>query len=118
MSTNALARSSRLQLTRTLRSAMCAAIAAWADATMDASSRRRKDLLRDKVPVRADFFKYVGKGADQITPIDVKEWQAELERRSNPPLNERSRWGCVRSSMSHINDAKSLWALPEPLTIR
>ncbi len=64
---------------------MSAAIAAWADATTDASSRRRGDLLRDKVRALADFFEFVGKDAGQVTPIDVKEWQAELEQRVLAP---------------------------------
>ena len=85
MTSTALARSTRLQLTRTLGKAMSAAIAAWADATTDASSRRRKDLLRDKVRALADFFEFARKPAGRVTPIDVKEWQAELEQRERSP---------------------------------
>ena len=85
MNSTALARSTRLQLTRTLGKAMSAAIAAWADATTDASSRRRRDLLRDKVRALADFFEFVGVPAGQVGPIDVKDWQAELEQRQLAP---------------------------------
>ena len=85
MTSTALARSTRLQLTGSLGTAMSAAIAAWADATTDASSRRRADLLRDKVRALAEFFEFVGMPPGQVTPIDVKEWQAELEQRGLAP---------------------------------
>ena len=61
------------------------AIAAWADATTDASSRRRKDLQRDKSRAVLDFFAFSGKSPEQVRPRDVKAWQAELERRELSP---------------------------------
>ena len=61
------------------------AIAAWADATTDASSRRRKDLRRDKSRAVLDFFAFSGKSPEQVRPRDVKAWQAELERRELSP---------------------------------
>ena len=58
------------------------AIALWADARTDPESARRRDLLRDKTKAVTDFFGYVGKHPAQVTPLDVKAWQAELESRS------------------------------------
>ena len=56
------------------------AIYAWADATTDATSERRDDLIRDKTRAVADGLQFIGKHLDQITPDDVKRWQADLER--------------------------------------
>ena len=106
MSSTPLARSTRLQLTRTFGKAMSAAIAAWADATTDASSRRRKDLLRDKVRALADFFEFVGTGPDQVTSIDVKEWQLELEQRQLSPST-------VYGMISRISSFYT-WAAKDP----
>jgi integrase len=57
------------------------AIALWADATTDATSDRRRDLLRDKCAILVDFFVIVAKPPSQVTPVDVKRWQAILEQR-------------------------------------
>jgi len=73
------------ELEKSIGQAMSAAVLAWADARTDASSRRRGDLLRDKTRAVADFFGFTKKGADQITPGDVKAWQAELEGRGLAP---------------------------------
>jgi integrase len=56
------------------------AISLWADARTDPESARRHDLLRDKTKAVASFFSYVGKHPAQVTALDVKAWQAELER--------------------------------------
>ena len=56
-------------------------ISAWADATTDATSLRRKDLLRDKSRAVVDFFQYIDKQIDQVRPTDVKRWQLDLENR-------------------------------------
>jgi integrase/recombinase XerC len=55
------------------------AISMWADCRTDATSRRRADLVRDKVNAVTDFFAWVGKPPAQVTPIDIKVWQSELE---------------------------------------
>ena len=57
------------------------AISLWADARTDPESARRRDLLRDKTRAVTDFFTYIGKHPAQVTALDVKAWQAELERR-------------------------------------
>jgi integrase len=60
-------------------SALSNAIALWADATTDATSSRRQDLLRDKRHAVADFFSFIRKHPAEIKPADVKAWQASLE---------------------------------------
>jgi integrase len=57
------------------------AISLWADARTDPESARRRDLLRDKIRAVAGFFTYIGKHPAQVTALDVKAWQAELEGR-------------------------------------
>ena len=51
----------------------------WADATTNAVSARRQDILRDKQKVVTSFFKFVSKLPGEVLPIDVKNWQAFLE---------------------------------------
>lgn len=51
----------------------------WAEATTDPESPRRLDLIRDKMLAVTDFFSLTGKAPGQVTPIDVKLWQAQLE---------------------------------------
>lgn len=67
------------------------AIAMWADATTAAGSKRRADLLRDKSKAVADFLAFTGKGPDQVIPLDVKVWQAELEGRGLAPATPPNR---------------------------
>lgn len=55
------------------------AILLWANATTDPESKRRRDLLRDKARAVGGFFAWVGKPPQQVTPIDIAAWQAELE---------------------------------------
>jgi integrase/recombinase XerD len=57
----------------------------WADATTDANSRRRRDLLRDKTRVVSSLFTWCRKQPGQVTEIDVKAWQAELETQGLAP---------------------------------
>lgn len=55
------------------------AIALWADATTDAGSDRRSDLLRDKTRAVTTFFGFAAKHAAEVLPLDVKKWQVALE---------------------------------------
>ena len=71
--------SSLVPLRRNVSPALITAIALWADATTDATSARRQDLLRDKKQAVARFFDSVGKHPADVSPLDVKEWQAALE---------------------------------------
>jgi integrase len=59
--------------------ALLNAIALWADATTDATSSRRQDLLRDKQQAIIAFFGFVNKHPAEIKPGDIKSWQAKLE---------------------------------------
>ena len=61
------------------------ALVNWADATTDPTSDRRDDLLHDKTKAVSDFFHWICKPVDQITPGDVKSWQFELEQRNLAP---------------------------------
>jgi integrase len=65
---------------RGLSIALQNAISLWADARTNPESARRRDLLQDKTKAVADFFTYVGKHPAQVTALDVKAWQTELER--------------------------------------
>ncbi len=72
-----------IKVTRTLTGE--APILAWADTKTDSTSSRRSDLIRDKVRAVVEFFSFSGKSSEQVTPGDVKLWQAELERKSLAP---------------------------------
>jgi len=61
------------------------ALVNWADATTDPTSDRRADLVRDKSKAVRDFFGWICKPVDQITPGDMKSWQFELEQRNLAP---------------------------------
>lgn len=50
----------------------------WADATTNADSPRRHDLIRDKSTAVKDFFSFVGVQPGVVTAEAVKEWQSEL----------------------------------------
>lgn len=63
------------------RVALRQAVALWAEATTDASSPRRADLLRDKQKIVADFFVAAGKSPAEVSPLDVKAWREALEQR-------------------------------------
>lgn len=59
--------------------AVAPAISLWVDHTTDPDSPRRADLVRDKSKAVLDFFAFTGKNPLNVTPLDVKTWQAELE---------------------------------------
>ncbi len=56
------------------------AIRLWADSSTAADSARRADLLRDKQHAVAAFFAFIGKHPADVVAVDVKAWQAEMER--------------------------------------
>lgn len=72
------------KLSRADWDALDGAISAWARKMTDASSRRWEDLLRDKQRAVYQFFKWVGKRPQQVTPADVAAWQEELRAQRNP----------------------------------
>src|SRR5215216_4830102 len=55
------------------------AVSLWADATTDAESIRRRDLLRDKTRAVIAFFDLTGKHPSAVLPSDVKRWQEAQE---------------------------------------
>jgi integrase len=63
------------------QAALVRALALWAEATTDASSARRADLLRDKQKAVAECFARIGRGPAEVTPLDVEAWRRELEGR-------------------------------------
>lgn len=86
--------------------ALDSALLAWADATTDPASERRHDLLRDKAKAVSSFFDWAGKSVDQVTPIDVKTWQAELEAQGKAPAT-------VYAMVSRISSFYG-WVLQSP----
>jgi len=96
--------------TEHLPDALQNAITTWADATTDAGSRRRHDLLRDKTRAVSSFFQHVRKEPQLVTPIDVKVWQAQLEDRELAPatvyarisrLSSFYRWAVAAEVLQH-----------------
>src|ERR1051326_8684799 len=69
----------------------------WADATTNAVSPRRQDILRDKRKVVLSFFDYVKKTPAEVTPLDVKDWQSSLESGGLAPTTVYC-WLCHVSS--------------------
>lgn len=61
------------------RIALRNAVSLWADATTDAASVRRLDLLRDKIRAVIAFFDLIGKHPAIVLPADVKRWQEAQE---------------------------------------
>jgi integrase len=59
--------------------ALTNAVAFWTDATTGGSSLRRHDIKRDKSNAVLSFFGFSGKHPAEVTPADVKAWQAEME---------------------------------------
>lgn len=57
------------------------AVRLWADATTDATSVCRADLLRSKYQIVCSFFEGLGKHSAEVTPLDVKAWRERLEER-------------------------------------
>jgi hypothetical protein len=86
--------------------AVAGAVALWADARTDPGSGRRLDLLRDKQNAVNDFFAYVGKHPAQVTPPDVRAWQAELETRELAPAT-------VYAKISRVSSFYE-WAMESP----
>ena len=74
----------RNKLTRTHGEALAGAILAWADATTDPKSQRRKDLIRDKARAVSGFFEFANVAPHEVTPAHLKDWQTELEGSITP----------------------------------
>jgi site-specific recombinase XerD len=99
------------------------AIALWADATTDSASPRRHDLLRDKQRAVADFFSFAGKHPAEVTPLNVKAWQAALESSGLKPatvywkisrVSSFYTWAMAASELKEIiRDNPALLARPK-----
>ena len=72
------------QLTRADWNTLEGAITAWAKKTADPSSQRWDYLLRDQQRVVYEFFKWVKKRPQQVTPADVAARQEELRMQRDP----------------------------------
>ena len=86
--------------------AIASAVALWADARTDPASDRRLDLLRGKRNAVDDFFAHVGKHPTQVTPLDVKTWQAELEAQGLAPAT-------IYAKISRVSSFYE-WAMESP----
>lgn len=58
--------------------ALRTAVRLWADSSTVPDSARRGDLLRDKERAVTAFFLFTNKHPGEVTPQDVKSWQASL----------------------------------------
>jgi integrase/recombinase XerD len=92
-----MSRSTALTCQQAHAPALQNAIVLWADATTDAGTDRRPDLLRDKQHAVIAFFEFTGKHPAEVTPLDVKTWQAELEAQGLSPATVYARISRVSS---------------------
>jgi integrase len=67
-----------------LQAAIRSSLSLWADATTDATTRRRAELLKGKPKVVGDFFTFTEKNPGDVTFEDVKRWQRKLEEHLRP----------------------------------
>ncbi len=91
-----------------------AAIKAWANATTDSTSPRRKDLLRDKTKAVDAFFTFAGKAPNLVTPADVQGWQDNLESQGLSPATVYAK---ISRVSSFYNWARKDSSLAQILTI-
>lgn len=61
------------------RVALRNAVRIWSDASTNTASARRNDIRRDKQNAVLAFFEHAGKHPADVTPLDVKSWQGDLE---------------------------------------
>ncbi|MCL4294111.1 MAG: tyrosine-type recombinase/integrase [Anaerolineae bacterium] len=93
-------------------------VSLWADHVTDANTPRRLDILRDKSNAVLDFFSFTGKAPAEVTPLDVKTWQAELEARGLAPATVYTRVSRVSSfykwAIEHEQATHNPVTLPRP----
>lgn len=82
------------------------AVSLWADATTDAASGRRADLLRDKTKTILSFFELVAKHPTAVLPADVKSWQGVQEEAGLTRATVYTRLSLLSSFFE--------WAMREP----
>jgi integrase len=88
------------------RIALRNAVSLWADATTDATSARRIDLLRDKTKAVIAFFDLIGKHPAAVLPADVKRWQEAQEAAGRTRATVYTRLSLLSSFFE--------WAMREP----
>ncbi len=96
--------------------ALRAVLELWADATTDATSERRLDLLRDKTRDVSSFFAWVAKSPAEITALDVKAWQQHLEKRK-PKLAPATIYAMLSRVGSFYSWALTHTSLGQVLTV-
>jgi len=93
--------------------ALAEAVALWADATTSPATPRRADLLRDKGRAVEAFFRETGKSPAEVSPLDVKRWQAAMETRGLKPATVYARvsrlssfytWAMRHSALGEVLD--------------
>jgi integrase len=89
------------------RIALRNAVSLWADATTDATSVRRRDLLRDKSKAVITFFDLTGKHPSAVLPSDVKKWQEAQEAEGLTRATVYTRLSLLSSFFE--------WAMREPV---
>lgn len=87
------------------RTAILNAVALWTNATTS-DGIRRNDLIRDKQQVVTTFFNFTKKHPADVTPLDVREWLAALEKQGRRPTTIYQR-ACLLTSFYD-------WALRDP----
>lgn len=58
--------------------AVSRAVELWAHVTTAADLRRAKDIVRDKRRAATEFFAYIAKPLETLTPLDVRDWHTAL----------------------------------------
>jgi integrase/recombinase XerC len=76
---------------QTVDLALLNAIHLWAEATTDAESACRGDLLSSKSKAVSAFFAHAGKHLEEITPLDVQGWRTQLEEKGFKPATVYAR---------------------------
>jgi integrase len=108
--------SAELTVRTEINPAVVSAVDLWAEATTDAASDRRADLLRDKTHAltasgpRMGFFAYVGRAPGDVTALDVKSWQAYLEDEGLSPASVYARISRLSSFFRFLLDEPTLKA--------
>lgn len=79
----------------------------WTEAVCDASSPRRRDLLRIKRTAVQNFFSFAKKKMDEIGPEEIRAWRQAMEQQGLQPTTIYNRLSFVSSFYE--------WALQEPM---
>ncbi len=90
------------------------ALANWADATTDPTNDRCEDLLDDKKKAVRDFFEWICKPVDEITPNDVKAWHNEVKQSESIKALDADRMRALELDVNRrTNRVVVTWAVGE-----